>query len=36
MLDERARAMLDYVHGRDLVLLGKPIRSAGAAIAAAR
>jgi len=24
MLDERARAMLDYVHPRDLVLTGKP------------
>ena len=24
MLDERARAMLDYVHARDLVLAGKP------------
>jgi cell division protein FtsB len=24
MLDERARAMLDYVHPRDLVLIGKP------------
>jgi cell division protein FtsB len=24
MLDERARAMLDYVHGNDLVLMLKP------------
>lgn len=34
MLDERARAMLDYVHSRDLVLLGKPGRAAAAVAAA--
>jgi cell division protein FtsB len=28
MLDERARAMLDYVHPRDLVLVGKPAADA--------
>ena len=34
MLDERARAMLDYVHARDLVLLGKPAAGATGAVAA--
>jgi cell division protein FtsB len=28
MLDERARAMLDYVHPRDLVLTGRPAAEA--------
>lgn len=36
MLDERARAMLDYVHPRDLVLLGKPAVVPVGAVAAAR
>ncbi|MBN8919161.1 MAG: septum formation initiator family protein [Rhizobiales bacterium] len=36
MLDERARAMLDYVHPRDLVLLGPRPTGKPAAIAAAR
>jgi cell division protein FtsB len=37
MLDERARAMLDYVHPRDLVLTGKALAGpAPAAMAAAR
>jgi hypothetical protein len=35
MLDERARAMLDYVHPRDLVLLGKPSVVPAGAVAAA-
>jgi cell division protein FtsB len=30
MLDERGRAMLDYVHARDLVLVGRPAAGAGA------
>ncbi len=37
MLDERARAMLDYVHPRDLVLVRKgPAAKAMASVAAAR
>ena len=37
MLDERARAMLDYVHPRDLVLLGpRPASAPQAAVAAAQ
>ena len=37
MLDERARAMLDYVHQRDLVLTGKAAaRPASPTVAAAR
>jgi cell division protein FtsB len=36
MLDERARAMLDDVHPRDLVLLGKPALAPAGAVAAAR
>ena len=37
MLDERARAMLDYVHPRDLVLTGRPAaEGSGGQIAAAR
>jgi cell division protein FtsB len=37
MLDERARAMLDYVHPRDLVLSGKALAGpAPAAVATAR
>ena len=37
MLDERARAMLDYVHPRDLVLTGKALAGPPrAAVAAAR
>jgi cell division protein FtsB len=36
MLDERARAMLDYVHPRDLILLGPPPSGKPAAVAAAR
>ena len=36
MLDERARAMLDYVHARDLVLLGKPAATPTGAVAAVR
>jgi len=36
LLDERARAMLDYVHPRDLVLLGKPAMMPPGAVAAAR
>jgi cell division protein FtsB len=35
MLDERARAMLDYVHPRDLILLGpRPTPQTGAMAAA--
>jgi cell division protein FtsB len=37
MLDERARAMLNYVHPRDLVLSAKPVsRPLAPAVAAAR
>ena len=36
MLDERARDLLDYVHARDLVLLGKPAAGPREAVAAAR
>jgi cell division protein FtsB len=36
LLDERARAMLDYVHPRDLVLLRKPAPSAAGKVASAR
>ena len=36
MLDERARAMLDYVHPRDLVLLGRPVAGGAPAVAVAR
>lgn len=36
MLDERARALLDYVHERDLVLVGKPSAGAPGAMASAR
>jgi cell division protein FtsB len=36
MLVERARAMLDYVHPRDLILLGPRVKAHPAAMAAAR
>lgn len=36
MLDERARAMLHYVHPRDLVLLGRPSTEPAATVAAAQ
>ena len=36
MLDERARNSLDYVHARDLVLLGRPAAAPAEALAAAR
>jgi cell division protein FtsB len=36
MLDERARASLDYVHARDLVLLGKPTASSRDVVASGR
>jgi cell division protein FtsB len=36
MLDERARAMLEFVHPRDLILLGPVPSAKPAAVAAAR